>query len=327
MNRFIALSLLLAAGCGRLFMVGDETKIKGKLLADGGVCSAVACTLACQDGFQTGPDGCEICACNPPGPVQCGNTTCAAGQVCCDPSCGICGSAGGACPAIACVPNDAGPQCPAIACTLACQYGFQRGPDGCEICACNPPPGPVQCGPNTCAAGEVCCNESCGICTAPDGACTQQFCEPLDAGQGPVQCGPNVCASGEVCCNESCGICTPPNGVCTQQACAPADAGTGTACGFNTCAPGTECCNPSCGICVPPGFACTQQVCACPPVVCTLACQYGFQRGPDGCEICACAPPPVTCGSVTCGAGLECCNASCGICAPPGSACIQIACN
>jgi hypothetical protein len=32
------------------------------------------------------------------------------------------------------------------------------------------------------------------------------------------------------------------------------------------------------------------------------------------------------CGDVTCGAGQVCCNASCGICTPPDSACIQIAC-
>lgn len=32
------------------------------------------------------------------------------------------------------------------------------------------------------------------------------------------------------------------------------------------------------------------------------------------------------CGPVVCGAGLECCNASCGICAPPGVACPAIAC-
>ncbi|MCA9609782.1 MAG: hypothetical protein KC619_29490 [Myxococcales bacterium] len=32
------------------------------------------------------------------------------------------------------------------------------------------------------------------------------------------------------------------------------------------------------------------------------------------------------CGSSTCGAGSVCCNASCGICTPPGAACIQIAC-
>jgi hypothetical protein len=28
----------------------------------------------------------------------------------------------------------------------------------------------------------VCCNESCGICTAPDGGCTKQLCPPPDGG-------------------------------------------------------------------------------------------------------------------------------------------------
>jgi hypothetical protein len=32
------------------------------------------------------------------------------------------------------------------------------------------------CGPKTCPAGEICCNESCGICTPPGGACIQLFC-------------------------------------------------------------------------------------------------------------------------------------------------------
>jgi hypothetical protein len=31
----------------------------------------------------------------------------------------------------------------------------------------------------------------------------------------------------------------------------------------------------------------------------------------------------VACGPVTCSAGLYCCNAACGICAPPGGACVQ----
>lgn len=32
------------------------------------------------------------------------------------------------------------------------------------------------------------------------------------------------------------------------------------------------------------------------------------------------------CGPTTCGAGLECCNSSCGICVPPGWACTQQEC-
>jgi hypothetical protein len=46
-------------------------------------------------------------------------------------------------------------------------------------------------------------------------------------------------------------------------------------------------------------------------------------------SVCACvpdAPPPPSCGGHSCGAGQYCCNPSCGICAPFGAACIQIAC-
>ncbi|MBI2393942.1 MAG: hypothetical protein HYV09_30510 [Deltaproteobacteria bacterium] len=34
----------------------------------------------------------------------------------------------------------------------------------------------------------------------------------------------------------------------------------------------------------------------------------------------------VACGSTTCAPGDVCCNASCGICTPPGGMCIQLAC-
>lgn len=33
-----------------------------------------------------------------------------------------------------------------------------------------------RCGAVTCGVGEVCCNESCGICIPPDGGCTQEIC-------------------------------------------------------------------------------------------------------------------------------------------------------
>ena len=44
----------------------------------------------------------------------------------------------------------------------------------------------VACGTKTCAAGQICCNASCGICTPPDGVCTQQICSsPADAAGTP----------------------------------------------------------------------------------------------------------------------------------------------
>jgi hypothetical protein len=48
--------------------------------------------------------------------------------------------------------------------TAVCQSGR------CAIGAGEP------CGKVTCAAGTVCCNASCGICTPPGGSCTKQFC-------------------------------------------------------------------------------------------------------------------------------------------------------
>jgi hypothetical protein len=45
----------------------------------------------------------------------------------------------------------------------------------------------------------------------------------------------------------------------------------------------------------------------------------------DGAAVCV-STGGLACGSSTCAAGEYCCNASCGMCAPPGVACIQIAC-
>lgn len=64
-------------------------------------------------------------------------------------------------------------------------------------------------------------------------------------------------------------------------------------------------------------------LCQCPPFA---SCDEGesWDASP---EVCACvASDGVACGDVTCGPGLVCCNASCGICTEPGEFCIQIAC-
>ncbi|KAK3388086.1 hypothetical protein B0T20DRAFT_365742 [Sordaria brevicollis] len=128
-----------------------------------------------------------------------------------------------------------------------------------------------KCGVATCPYGQTCCNESCGICVPPGGACTQQFCEPAG-----LQCGPSVCRGDTpFCCNKSCGICTAPDGVCTAQLCnrgfTPSESKRAEEadkiklgnqkCGKGTCPEGMSCCNSSCGICVKPGGACTQQFC------------------------------------------------------------------
>jgi hypothetical protein len=64
----------------------------------------------------------------------------------------------------------------------------------------------VACGSNTCRGGQVCCNPSCGICAAPDGMCTQQFCDAPQVDNQkdqlppvPLSCDNVRCASGTHC--------------------------------------------------------------------------------------------------------------------------------
>lgn len=77
----------------------------------------------------------------------------------------------------------------------------------------------VKCGTNTCGDGQVCCNESCGICAAPDGFCTMQLCAPEGEVKGKDKetgaeeegglggkCGSKTCPDDEYCCNSSCEV-------------------------------------------------------------------------------------------------------------------------
>lgn len=56
------------------------------------------------------------------------------------------------------------------------------------------PGGGEPCGPVTCGAGEVCCNASCGICTAPGEGCIALACVldggAADGGGGCIGCAP-----------------------------------------------------------------------------------------------------------------------------------------
>ncbi len=126
----------------------------------------------------------------------CGPASCAAGEVCCNASCGICTPPGGACIAIACAED--GGQAPYDACA-----GLTCG-DECSPCD----PADLDC---VAPAAVHACNSS-GDCRPEEPAC---------GGPGGEPCGANVCAAGEVCCNSSCGICTPPGGACIEIACGP----------------------------------------------------------------------------------------------------------
>lgn len=57
-----------------------------------------------------------------------------------------------------------------------------------------------------------------------------------------------------------------------------------------------------------------------------FSCEDGQEPFFDDCG-CGCRDiPGEVCGDVVCGDGLECCNASCGICVEPGGVCTQQAC-
>lgn len=65
---------------------------------------------------------------------------------------------------------------------LTCVDG-QLYPTTCGPANCDKPLGPcggTPCGKNICGTGELCCNESCGICAPEGGACIQIFCDPTE---------------------------------------------------------------------------------------------------------------------------------------------------
>ena len=67
--------------------------------------------------------------------------------------------------------------CGGRVCSVLCIQGYHSN----QHCQCVPDNGNqagVACGTTTCTRGDVCCNDSCGICTPPGGFCTQQICAP-----------------------------------------------------------------------------------------------------------------------------------------------------
>jgi hypothetical protein len=228
-----------------------------------------------------------------------------------------------------CDPENGGADCGGVcACnaTALCDDGlvFDAAP---EVCACVPDDDGaerVQCGPSTCAAGEVCCNESCGICTEPGGVCIQQACDddPGESDPRPGQPCELSCEPGQHC--EYIEV------QCVQAPCPPQpECVDDTRCGgFG----GFGC--PGAGRCIDdPNDDCDPQnggadcggICVCDePARCTGEVTWNASA-----SVCACegeAGAGEACGDTTCPEGLVCCNASCGLCAEPEAACIQIAC-
>lgn len=139
----------------------------------------------------------------------------------------------------------------------------------------------VACGAVTCGAGQVCCNASCGICTAPGETCTEQVCSDAGTHEGSD---------------------------------AGSDAGhtgsdAGVECGSATCAPGELCC-PGCG-----GAMTCEAAASCPDVMCEDTCDPS-----DPCdEESYCDTPESTCGNGTCKPRPTGCTSDCpGVCGCDG---------
>jgi hypothetical protein len=98
------------------------------------------------------------------------------------------------------------------------------GPSRCESPRTDNDAGPIRpgtgeaCGPARCASDQICCNESCGICTPRGGACTKQFCVPQPADAGTPDAGkPDAGATHAKTCGGFAGIACPGLGLCEDD--------------------------------------------------------------------------------------------------------------
>lgn len=110
---------------------------------------------------------------------------------------------------------DAG-ACPPVPCTIDCEYGFARGPDGCERCACNPPPD------ESCVddSGCVIARETTGCCSCERGYSRDRVnAEPclVERGHAPP---PGCLPDPERCATVDCAACEPVvRAVCEADSC------------------------------------------------------------------------------------------------------------
>jgi hypothetical protein len=107
---------------------------------------------------------------------------------------------------------------PAIGCPAVC-YGVCR--------AASDDAGGPTCGSVQCKKGQVCCNDSCGICTEPGGGCTKQLC-PKDPAPAPCSTDADCKVEADYCTGCDC------RALGVKQS-VPACPGPGVACFVDPC--------------------------------------------------------------------------------------------
>lgn len=159
-------------GCDRLFTLGDGSRTGLD------TCTSLVCSNSCPGGYAVDERGCETCQCveanDGDAGAACGPTFCSLacpqGLARDDAGCPRCACAPGAdggggdagvdgggvdAGGLDAVPLDAGTGSDAGACTTDCQmpcpHGYLRAPNGCELCACAPPPDAGCGGPPFCS--------------------------------------------------------------------------------------------------------------------------------------------------------------------------------
>lgn len=278
-------------------------------------CPAVACTLACENGFQQGEDGCDICAC------EGGNNTSSGGSS---------GSTSGGSSGMT-SSSSGGIVCPQLECPewAPCYGPVATDEQGCPTCGC---------APQACAdiSDEATCNNTPGCVAVIFAADGQSNDEPTSPPPRAVQCcvdGPNGvdCGGTEPSCfgawldqagqcrgpadgslpAECCGN---PNNVCyDDNECAP-----GLRCELRDCPPCLDEPNAVCdvvclGQCVPaePVQACWSSDDCSAGFTCDLVnyCESACGPGDEACPaVCLgrCVPTEDPCAVVRCGNGDQC---------------------
>ena len=184
-----------------------------------------------------------------------------------------------------------------------------------------------------CAAGPLCGGLAGKRCPG-SGVCVDNPGDPCDPSQGGRDCGGNcVCPRASSCSTGTHWDPSPAVCACVPDSCAAVRCPAGTHCeekdGTASCEPGFHpCAAILClrgTLCVirDGGAVCEASVHPCATVLCPPG-QYCVDNG--GAATCESETGP-ECGQGHCKSGLECCNASCGICVPPGGVCTQQACN